>query len=124
MAEGIFRHLYGDKFNVYSAGTEPSQVNPYAIEVMKEIGIDISHHKSESVDDYLDKEIDFVVTVCDHAKEVCPYFPGGKYRIHKGFEDPADLKPGEDPIEKFRRIRDEIYQWIRKEFYPWVLQKK
>lgn len=123
MAEVFFRHFYGDEFDVFSAGTEPSEVNPYAIKVMAEVGIDISGQKSESVDDYIDKEIDFVVTVCDHAKEVCPYFPEGKYRIHRGFEDPADLQPGEEPLLKFRRIRDEISQWITEELYPWIREK-
>jgi len=88
MAEGLLKHLFGDKYEVHSAGVHPTRVNPYAIEVMREKGIDISGQKSKSIEEFRGKDFDLVVTVCDDAKESCPFFPGKKV-IHKGFEDPA-----------------------------------
>lgn len=117
MAEGILNALYGDRYEAHSAGTEPSQVNPYAIRVMAEIGIDISGHSSKGVEQFLDQEFDVVVTVCDHAKETCPFFPGGKERIHRGFQDPAAIKGREEEnATLFRRVRDEIQDWIEETF--------
>ena len=113
MAEGLMNGFHGDHFQAWSAGTEPSEVNPYVIRVMAEIGIDISGHRSKSLDGFLDQEFDYVVTVCDHAREACPFFPGGKERIHKGFEDPAIFEGNKQgKLETFRRIRDEIEAWI------------
>jgi arsenate reductase len=89
MAEGFLRHLYGDRYAAHSAGTQPGQVNPYAVQVMDEAGIDLSKHRSKSIDDFLDLELDYVITVCDSAKESCPIFPGGKQIQHKSFEDPS-----------------------------------
>jgi arsenate reductase len=117
IAEGFLNTLYPDRYEAYSAGTEPTVVNPYAIHVMKEVGIDISSHRSKGVSEFLGMEIDYVVTVCDHAMQTCPFFPGGKEVIHKGFEDPATFSGGEDDmLAVFRRLRDEILSWIKETF--------
>ncbi|MDY6966779.1 MAG: arsenate reductase ArsC [Halobacteriota archaeon] len=117
MAEGLLRHLYGDRYEVYSAGTEPSSVNPHAVKVMEEIGIDISTHRSKSVNELINNNFDFIVTVCDTAKETCPFFPGGGEKIHKSFEDPSGFLGTEDEIiAGFRRVRDEIRGWIVEAF--------
>jgi len=117
MAEGILRTLYGDRYEAYSAGTQPTKVNPYAIKVMSEIGIDISNHRSKSAEEFRGKEFDYVVTVCDNAKEACPFFPGGKTYLHKGFKDPSEFKGNENEIvAEFRRVRDEIKRWIEETF--------
>lgn len=117
MAEGLLRALYGDQYEVYSAGTHPTGVNPYAIKVMSEIGIDISNHKSKSIEEFFGMEIDYVVTVCDKAKETCPYFPGGKKYLHQSFEDPANYEGSEEEkLEAFRKVRDKIKEWIIKTF--------
>lgn len=117
IAEGLLRALYGDRYEVYSAGTQPSKVNPYVIKVMSEIGIDISKHRSKSVEEFYRMKFDYVVTVCDHAKETCPFFPQGKKYIHKGFEDPSEFEGKEsDIMTGFRRIRDEIRVWREKLF--------
>jgi arsenate reductase len=110
MAEGLLRHFAEDLFEVFSAGAKPAgYVHPKAIEVMAELEIDLSAHTSKHLDQYLDAGIDTVVTVCDHAHEACPVFPGAPYRYHWGFEDPPKAqRPGESEIEAFRRIRDEI----------------
>ena len=113
MAEGFLKTLYPDSYGAFSAGTEPSGVNPYALQIMAEIGIDISSHRSKSVNEFLDKEIDYVVTVCDLARQTCPFFPVGKETMHKGFEDPAAFNGSEDDkLAVFRRVRDEIRTWI------------
>ena len=91
MAEGFLRHMAGDKFTVFSAGVKPTKVNPYAIKVMAEAGIDISSHRSKSVDGFLKKEFDYVITVCNHAKQVCPIFPGQYKKFHWDIEDPAEI---------------------------------
>jgi arsenate reductase len=117
MAEGFVNALYGERYLAFSAGTEPSKVNPYAVRVMQEIGIDISDHRSKSVDEFLDQDLDYVVTVCDHAKEVCPFFPGGRKALHKGFQDPAAVAGTEDEkLSLFRRVREEIRDWVEKIF--------
>jgi arsenate reductase len=116
MAEGLLRTLYEDWYETYSAGVEPTSVNPYAVEVMKELGIDISAQQSKSIEEFHDIMFDYVVTVCDHAKETCPFFPG-KTIIHKGFTDPAEFQGSiEDTLTVFRRVRDEIQQWITMTF--------
>ena len=92
MAEGLLRHEGGDRFEVYSAGTKPSTVRPEAIAVMHEIGIDISGHRSKSVDEFAGRELDYVITVCDNAKESCPVFPAKTLRMHWPFEDPAGVE--------------------------------
>jgi len=106
MAEGLLRHDAGDRFDVESAGTKPSRVRPEAIAAMREIGIDISNHRSKSLDEFRNQKFDYILTVCDHAKESCPVFPGNAIRLHQNFEDPADL-------EAFRRVRDEIRQYLK-----------
>ena len=117
IAEGLLNTLYGDHYVAHSAGTEPSTVNPYAIRVMSELGIDISKHRSKSINEFMEQKFDYVITVCDHAKETCPFFVGGKEHLHKNFEDPASFKGEEDEIlSAFRRIRDEIKDWIDEEF--------
>lgn len=121
MAEGFLKS-FDKKLEVYSAGTEPSnQVNPKAVQVMKEIGIDISRHYPKSVDNFLDKSFDYVVTVCDNAKESCPIFIGkvGK-QIHIGFEDPAEATGSEEEIlSVFRKVREEI----KRDFYEFYLRE-
>ncbi len=116
MAEGWMRHLHGDEYNVYSAGIETHGLNPDAVRVMKEAGIDISMHKSKLVSALSDITFDYVVTVCGHAEENCPYFPGKTTRIHKGFDDPPGLAKGiedeEKKLEPFRRVRDEIKSYL------------
>jgi len=117
MAEGLLRALYGDRYEVYSGGLEPSRVNPYAIKVMAEIGIDISGQHSKGIEGFYDMKIDHVITVCDNAHHKCPFFAGGKNYIHKGFEDPAEFEGSEDEkLEVFRRVRDEIKDWIKRPF--------
>src|SRR5215470_18362274 len=108
MAEGLLRHDAGDRFEVESAGTKPSQVRPEAIAVMKELGIDISGHRSKSVDEFAGTEFDYVLTVCDNAKESCPVFPGHTNRLHHSFQDPAATEGSETArLAVFRRVRDE-----------------
>jgi len=117
MAEGLLRALYGDRYEVYSAGTQPSKVNPYAIKVMSEIGVDILNHRSKSIEEFRGTEFDYVVTVCDKAKETCPFFLGGKEYLHKSFRDPFDFEGTDDEKMKiFRQVRDEIEEWIIKTF--------
>jgi arsenate reductase len=114
MAEGLLRQLGGDLFEVASAGVLPTHVRPEAIAAMRELGIDISAHRSKSVDEFSAQEFDYVITVCDHANERCPVFPGKTQRIHWSFDDPA-LAPG-DEMERlaiFRRVRDEIAARLR-----------
>src|SRR5271157_2592773 len=108
MAEGLLRALYGDIYEAYSAGTEPAGVSPYAVGVMSEIGIDMRAHRSKGIQEFLGQQLDYVVTVCDHAKEACPYFPGGKKMLHQSFEYPSALSGTEEEVMAgFRRIRDE-----------------
>lgn len=117
MAEGFLESLYSDHFEAKSAGLEPSAVNPYAIKVMSEIGIDISHHRSKSVKEFVGTKFDYIVTVCDEAKEMCPFFPGGGEYIHKSFQDPAGCQGSdEEKILCFRSIRDEIKKWLEERF--------
>jgi len=117
MAEGLLRAFRGDLYEVHSAGTEPGGVNPCAVRVMAEIGIDIGSHRSKHVDEFRETVFDCVVTVCDHAKESCPFFPGAAKTIHKSFEDPSAFTgSAEDVLAGFRRVRDQIRDWIEKEF--------
>ena len=88
MAEGLLREMGGSSFEVFSAGSHPSRLHPASVIVMNEIGIDISHHKSDHIDEYLDKGIDIVITVCDNANKLCPIFPGNVERLHWGIDDP------------------------------------
>ena len=109
MAEGLLRHDGGREYEVFSAGTHPSQVRPEAIQVMREAGIDISGHRSKSVEEFANQHFDYVITVCDNAKESCPVFPATTKRIHWSLEDPAAVQGSEDQrLAEFRRIRDQI----------------
>ncbi len=114
MAEGLLRHDGGEKFEVESAGVEPSHVRPQAVEAMREIGIDISGHRSKSVEEFAWQEFDYVITVCDNAKEHCPVFPGKTRRIHWSFDDPATAEGDEaERLSVFRRVRYEIRGRLR-----------
>lgn len=114
MAEGLFRALLGDRFEVFSAGTRPTGLRPEAVEAMREIGIDISGHRSKPVEEFLSQSFRYVITVCDNARESCPVFPGEAERIHWSFEDPAAVVgTDEERLSAFRRIRDEIASRIR-----------
>ena len=116
MAEGLLRHLAGDRFESYSAGTEATHVRPLAIRAMDEIGIDISGQESKTLNRYLGVPFDYVVTVCDEANEACPFFPGAKNRLHWSFEDPAQATGSEEErLGVFRRARDKIRERIEQE---------
>ena len=114
MAEGLLRHLAGDRFEVFSAGVAPSFVRPQAIEVMSEIGIDISQHRSKSVDEFLDEQLEYVITVCDHASRRCPVSPAAVERIHWSIDDPVVGGSEEMQLEAFRRARDELQRRIQR----------
>lgn len=117
MAEGILREFCGEKFDVFSAGIAPSRVNPYAIRVMEEIGIDISEHSSKHLEKFEESDFDYVVTVCDDARETCPVFRGGDRKMHRGFRDPSKFRgKDEEILAGFREVRDEIKEWIQTEF--------
>src|SRR5580658_6994822 len=113
MAEGLLRHDAGDRFEVESAGTKPGSVRPEAIAVMNELGIDISGHRSKNVDEFAGQRFDFVITVCDNARETCPVFFGAAEKLHRGFEDPAGfVGSNEKRLALFRRVRDELRTWL------------
>jgi arsenate reductase len=117
MAEGLLRHDAGGRFAVFSAGTKPSHVREEAIAVMRELGIDISGHRSKSVDEFAGQSFDYVLTVCDNAKESCPIFPGNTATIHHAFEDPAAFQGSEkDRLALFRRVRDQLREYFRADF--------
>ncbi len=125
MAEGFFKS-FDSRLEVYSAGTIPAgQVNPYAVKVMNEIGIDISAQTSDHVDQYIDQPFDYVITVCDDANEKCPVFTGQvKHRLHIGFDDPADATGTNDEIlPVYRRVRDEIKETFTKFFNEEILNQ-
>ena len=108
MAEGLLRHLAGDRFEAMSAGTEATHVRPLAIRAMEEVGIDISGQESKTLDGYLGEPFDYVITVCD-ANEACPFFPGAKSRLHWSFEDPSKAEGSEEErLEVFLSVRDRI----------------
>jgi arsenate reductase len=115
MAEGLLRHDAGDQFEVESAGTNPGTVRSEAIEVMRELGIDISGHRSKHVDEFEGQRFNYVITVCDNAKEACPIFPGSAKRIHRSFEDPPASSEGtkEERLAIFRRVRDELRAYLQ-----------
>jgi len=126
MAEGWTRHLFNDQIEVWSAGIEAHGLNPYAVKVMAEAGVDISHHASTHVDELIHIPFDYVITVCDHASEHCPIFPGKAGVIHRGFDDPPKLaayaETEEEALTHYRRIRDEIKAFV--ETLPEVLKTK
>jgi arsenate reductase (thioredoxin) len=116
MAEGLARSLKGDIIEAYSAGTEPKGLDQRAVKVMAEIGIDISGQRSKHVDEFTGLTFDYVITLCGHAQEVCPFFPGGAKNVHHGFEDPPELskkaESEEEALVVYRRVRDEIRLFI------------
>ena len=114
MAEGLLRYDAGEAFAVESAGTKPGSVRPEAIAVMNELGIDISNHRSKHVEEFDGRRFDYVITVCNNAKEACPVFLGGAVRLHHSFEDPAALLGNEEQrIALFRRVRDELREYLQ-----------
>ena len=114
MAEGLLRHMAGEKFEVYSAGSHPSRLHPASVAVMAEWNIDITHHTSEPINDYLETGIDIVITVCDNAKQICPTFPGNVKRIHWGLDDPYHGWGAEpEDLLPYREIRDELKDRIK-----------
>jgi arsenate reductase (thioredoxin) len=114
MAEGLLRHDAGDQFEVESAGTKPGKVRPEAIAAMRELGIDISGHRSKHVNEFDGRQFDYVITVCDNAKESCPVFLGAVKQLHHSFEDPPPLSVGseEERMAIFRRVRDELRTYL------------
>lgn len=117
MAEGWARHLHGSRVEACSAGTAPGRVDPRAVAVMAEAGVDISGHRSKSLDEFSRICLDWVVTVCDRANESCPVFPGEVRRLHAGFDDPPRLAAGasdEGGMEAYRRVRDEIRTFVER----------
>ncbi|MEJ2354549.1 MAG: arsenate reductase ArsC, partial [candidate division WOR-3 bacterium] len=106
-----------EKYEVFSAGTEPGEVNPHSIKVMREIGIDISKQYSKNIKDFINDDFDYVITLCGGAKESCPFFPGGKQQFHKDFEDPSSFSGSEEEIlDKFRETRDALKEWVENFF--------
>ena len=117
MAEAFLNRFHGDQYQAWSAGTKPSRVHPLAVKAMAEVGIDISGHRSKAVEEFLDKTFDLVITVCDNAREACPFFPGAHKQIHQGFEEPSSSEGSEDEqLAVFRRVRDNIRAWIAETF--------
>jgi arsenate reductase len=112
MAEGLLRSLAGDRFDVFSAGVKPVGLNPNAVEAMSEVGVDIAGHRSKSVDEFAGQQFDYVITVCDNAKESCPVFPVTGRRLHQSFSDPVAI-PAERQAEAFRTVRDQISTWLK-----------
>lgn len=116
MAEGLLRHLAGDRFEAMSAGTEATRVRPLAIRVMEEIGIDTSSQASKTLDRYLNEPFDYVITVCDEANEACPFFPGASTRLHWSLTDPSQAEGSQqERLAVFRRVRDELRNRIEQE---------
>jgi len=114
MAEGLLRHIAGDRFEVFSAGTRPAGLNPGSVRAMQEIGIDIAGNRSKCVDEYAGRDFDYVITVCDSARQSCPVFPSAAVRLHWDLEDPAAARGSDDErMHVFRSIRDEIAGRIR-----------
>jgi arsenate reductase len=114
MAEGWLRHFAGDRAQVFSAGIRPAGLNPTAVDVMREAGLDISSQRSKHLDDFASQDFLFVITVCDSAREACPAFPGALYQLHWSFDDPAEASGSEDEkLKVFRGVRDEIRDQVR-----------
>jgi len=114
MAEGWARHFHAEGLDAYSAGVETHGLNPRAVQVMAEAGVDISGQRSQHVDEFVDVPFDLVVTVCDHAAEVCPVFPHPVRKVHRSFADPAKAEGDEAAVlAEFRRVRDEVRDWVR-----------
>ena len=117
MAEAFLNKMYGARYSAFSAGSDPTQIDPLVRAVMNEVGIDVNGNKPKGLNVFQDYYFDYVVTVCDQANEACPYFPAGNIRIHKSFSDPSKFQGWhDDVIKEYRKIRDEIKNWIEKEF--------
>ena len=117
MAEAFLKTLFPERFEAYSAGTQPGKLNPFVVKAMVEVGMDISGNHTKSVDEFKGDKFDLVVTVCDQAKETCPYFPGAKDYLHRNFEDPSTFTGSEEEImEKVRQVRDNIKNWVLETF--------
>jgi len=117
MAEAFLNHRYPGRFRAFSAGTQPTSLNPAVVEVMAEVGIDISGRRAKDVSEFLGRKFDYVITLCDQAQEACPFFPGGKMRLHQGFDDPSRCQGlREEVLACVRRIRDAIQAWLANEF--------
>lgn len=113
IAEDLLRAMYGNRYESFSAGTEVTKVNPNVIKSMAEIGIDISAHRSKHLEEFITDEFDYVVTVCDNAKEACPYFPNARQRLHYSFSDPSQFTGSEEEIlAGIAKVREEIKTWI------------
>ena len=113
MAEALVHHDLAGKVQAFSAGTEPSSVHPMAVAVMKEVGIDIAHHRSKSMDEFANEKFDYVITLCDQANESCPVFFGGTQRLHMGFDNPAAVPGSEaEKLSAFRKVRDQIREKV------------
>lgn len=113
MAEGLANHDLAGKVEAFSAGTDPSAVHPIAVAVMREVGIDMSHHRSKSIDEFAGEKFDYVITLCDQANESCPLFFGGTRRLHMGFDNPAAVMGSEEEkFMAFRKVRDQIRQEV------------
>jgi arsenate reductase (thioredoxin) len=113
IAEAVLRDELGDLIEVYSAGTHPGYVHPMAISTLREIGIDTKTLRSKSINVFLEQEIDLVITVCDHAREACPYLPGAKKTIHKGYADPMRYSNNDNADEMFAKLRDRMRRELR-----------
>lgn len=119
MAEGLLRHDAGDRYEVFSAGVEPTEVRPLAIKAMDELGIDISKQRSKSTDEFTGKQFHYVITVCDNANQRCPVYPGKSERIHWSIDDPAAAKgTEEEQLNLFRRVRGELREKLRNFAHP------
>jgi arsenate reductase len=115
MAEGLLRYDAGERFDVFSAGTQPSRVRPEAISVMRELGIDISGHRSKGVNEFVGESFDYILTVCDNARETCPIFPGHGTHIHRSFDDPAAVQgTDEERLAAFRKVRNELRTYLNR----------
>jgi len=122
MAEGLFRHSYGDDFEVYSAGSDPKKVDPLAVESMDRIGIDISNHKSKSLNEFEGQKFDYVITVCGNPYNACPFFAGGKKYFKQVFEDPSSFEGNEkEKLELFSKVRDELKFWLDDLYFSYLL---
>jgi arsenate reductase len=116
MAEALLNSLRGNKYEAYSAGVSPTKVNPYVVKVMAEVELDISKNRSKSIEEFREQKFDYVVTVCDSAKEACPFFPGKKV-IHKAFKDPSGIQGSDEKIlQGTRQVRNQIEDWLKNTF--------
>lgn len=124
MAEGYLREKYGQFFEASSAGTHPTSLNPLAVKVMSEINIDISHQRAKGLEEFRNQAFDYVITVCDSAKESCPFFPGARKYLHAGFPDPTACQASEEEkMATFRKVRDQIISWVDQEFQGIINRK-